>query len=118
MRKSEQYNLPAFRSFESFVYEWLADKDFAKLDNVFQPQYLFIVDENEELMVDFLGKVESLEDDIARLSVKIERKLDVPDLNRVSAKGSYVELYKNKQLINAVGDLYAKDVTLLRYDFQ
>ncbi|MCD6400709.1 MAG: sulfotransferase family 2 domain-containing protein [Anaerolineales bacterium] len=118
MRRPEQYNVPAFRSFEAFVYEWLADKELAKLDNVFQPQYLFVADDDGALMVDFLGKVESLDEDIIRLSAETGIKLDIPDLNRISAKGSYVESYKDKQLINVVGDLYAEDVALFGYDFK
>jgi hypothetical protein len=114
----KQYKIPAFRRFEAFVYEWLAGQDMASLDNVFQPQYLFVADEEERLMVDFLGKVENFEEDIQRLSEITRKTLNILDLNRISAKGSYMKFYKDQQLVNTIGDLYSKDVPLFGYDFK
>jgi hypothetical protein len=113
-----RYKIKAFRSFDAFVYEWLAGQDMASLDNVFQPQYLFVVDEEQKLMVDFLGKVESFEKDIQRLSKITGKTLNILDLNRISAKGSYINSYKDQQLVNTIGDLYSKDVALFGYDFK
>ncbi len=118
MRRSKQYNVSDFLSFESFVYEWLADKDLANLDNVFQPQYLFVVDEDEKLMVDFLGKVESFSDDLNKVMVQTGKNFDILDLNRVGTEGSYAEFYTNQRLIDAVASLYSKDIELFGYNFQ
>ena len=118
IRKSRQYQIPELRSFEAFVYEWLAEHNLSELDNVFQPQYLFVADENDKLMVDYLGKVEQLEHDMRKISNITEKGLEVLELNQVGGRGEYMKYYQDSQLIDAVGKLYAKDVALFGYDFK
>lgn len=112
------YRTAEFKTFESFVYEWLLEQDLAKIDNVFQPQYLYVVDANEELLVDDLYKVEKFEDEILRVSQKCRMEIKILDLNRITYKGEYVKYYQNSAVINTVGDIYQKDVSLFGYDFQ
>ena len=118
IRDRKQYKVNAFRSFEAFVYEWLSDKDLTKLDNVFQPQGIYIADEKGKFMIDFLGKVESFEKDLETVSCLIGKSLLVWDLNRISRIGSYTKYYHNSELINKVGDIYSGDVDLFGYDYQ
>lgn len=117
IRNFKQYQSPEFRDFDTFVNEWLAIKDLTKVDYVFQPQYLFVLDSNERNLLDFIGKIERIDEDIKKLSVLLNRKIEIPVLNRVTTPGSYKKYYRDRQLINKVGDIYSKDVNYFNYDF-
>jgi hypothetical protein len=118
MRMPEQYRIPEFATFEIFVYEWLMKQDLAKIDNVFQPQHLFVADDNKKLLVDYLGKVELFDNEVLEISKIIGRELEALDLNRVTTRGEYVKYYTDSKLINAVGDIYADDIKSFGYDFR
>ena len=118
MRNSKQYKTNPFRSFDSFVYEWLYEKDLMTLDYVFQPQHLFISDENKISLVDFIGKVELFDHDLEKVSEITGKTIDSLNLNRISKQSNYIQYYKDSQLINSVGDIYHDDVSFLGYDFK
>jgi len=118
MRHKKLYQGAAFRSFEAYVYEWLSAQNLTTLDNVFQPQYLFVTDDQQSLLVDYLGRVEQFADGMNHVSGVTGITMPVLDLNRVTDKGRYVDFYPDDRLINAVGDLYQQDVTLFGYDFK
>ena len=115
--KPEQYAIPEFDSFESFVFDWLLIRDINKLDFVFQPQYKFLYSENGTLMVDFLGKLERLNNDIKTVEQVLGTNLVIPFANRTSRENNYRDAYKNTSLIEKVREIYLKDITLFNYEF-
>lgn len=117
MRRPEQYRIPQFRTFDAFVNEWLSERDLTKADFVFQPQHPFVLDAKGNLLVDYLGKVESLNEDLSRITELTGVRLAVPELNRVAEPGSYRQYYTDHSLINKVGEIYRLDVSAFDYDF-
>lgn len=117
IKNFKQYQTPDFQDFETFVNEWLSSKDLSKVDYVFQPQYPFILDDEDQILLDFVGKLETIDKDIEKISTHTKRELQVPVLNRVTAPGSYKSYYNNRHLINKVGDIYNKDTERFNYDY-
>ena len=113
----EQYDIPAFTTFESFVLEWLYGSNLEDLDFVFQPQYKFQFSKQGKLMVDYVGKVENIQSDIINIERKLGRRLNLTNANRTSAGVDYSEYYTNTNLIEAVKSLYKKDIKLFGYEF-
>jgi hypothetical protein len=113
---AKQYQVPEFSTFERFVYEWLADKDLMKLDYVFMPQSSFILDNDNKLIVDYIGYFERFNEGIAEINQKLGRDLKIPVVNEVKKAVGYRDAY-NSQLRNFVGDLYKQDVEIGNYDF-
>ncbi|MEZ9198479.1 sulfotransferase family 2 domain-containing protein [Shewanella sp. 10N.286.54.B9] len=113
----EQYQIPEFATFESFVLEWLADKNVDELDFVFQTQSRFLVDEKGELLPDYVGKLESLEESVPIIDSKLGRKLAIPHANKVNKKGSYHDYYTSQKMIDVVSEKYAEDIKRFEYIF-
>ena len=70
--RPEQYQTQEFASFDRFLNEWLVRQDLAEVDFVFQPQCNFVCIDGE-LALDFLGNVESLDEDIQLIEEKLGR---------------------------------------------
>lgn len=103
-------HLSKYKSFDDFVINWVNDETVKKWKH-FYPQTEFIFDENNNQKVDFIGHVESMNEDIAKvnqlfclnLTVKEFNKSDKPQLN-ISEKAKSI-IYK----------VYKKDFNLLGY---
>ncbi|MEZ9820005.1 sulfotransferase family 2 domain-containing protein [Shewanella sp. 10N.286.45.A1] len=113
----EQYQIPEFETFESFVVDWLADKNVDELDFVFQTQSRFLVGNQGELLPDHVGKLESLTESVSIIESKLGRKLDIPHANKVVKKGSYRDYYTTQKMIDIVSDKYAADIRRFEYNF-
>lgn len=110
----EKY-LKEFKTFEDFVLNGL-DKEYIKNWIHFIPQYTFIYDENDRLMVDFVGRFENFENDFNKIANKINSNAKLKHLNKSKKKKSYVDMYNDK-MIEKVYHIYKKDIDLLNYDF-
>ncbi|MFC3285495.1 sulfotransferase family 2 domain-containing protein [Litchfieldella rifensis] len=117
MYKPEQYKIPEFDSFEKFLFEWLVHQNLKKVDYVFQPQYFYVCDVRDQLIIDFLGKVETLDDDIVQVKKTIGKEIEVGFENSTLTNVDFHDLYHNDDMINAVGYIYKKDVELFGYEF-
>ena len=111
----------------------------------FRPQSDFIYDNNDNLLVDFLGRMEQLDDDFAVIANKLDIPFKrLPKSNTSELKGvisrktayvlrkhpsvlfhlslnneiprDYKELYTPEALA-IVNDLYARDIELLGYSY-
>lgn len=118
VRNPSQYQIPEFETFERFVYEWLSVRDITQLDYVFQPQHSFVADQDGEKIVEFIGKVENINSDIAVIEEKLDRKIVLPHANRTSDSPGYVSDYKRQDLIDLVARIYEKDIAMFDYKFQ
>jgi hypothetical protein len=118
MTSPKQYQIPEFDSFETFVLEWLVNKNVDELDFVFQPQSRFLVDEQGQLLPDYVGKLEHMDESIRYIESNINRKLNIPHVNKVNKKGSYRDYYTSQEMIDIVRDLYSKDIELFNYEFK
>lgn len=116
IKNPDFYQREEFRSFKHFVMEWLPNQNLKKIDFVFRPQAIFICDENDNVMLDFVGHLESLERDIKYVEKALGRSLPVKKLNSVGASKSYMEAYDD-EMAQVVGSLYAMDIAKFNYSF-
>lgn len=114
--RPEQYQIPEFESFESFVNEWLAPRDIRTLDPIFQPQSLFTCDDRGRVLVDHVGKLEDLAPTLDFLEKTLGWRPDIPQANRSGDAVDYRSFY-TPELTSLVGQIYRQDVELFRYDF-
>lgn len=116
---AEKY-LSGIDSFESFVNDWLTDD---KLDLYYHlvPQYKFVTshDDPNNVMVDFTGRFENLQEDFKIIcdTIKISDRA-LLNVNVTSEfKIKYKELY-TAEMKDKVAMLYAMDIKLFEYSFE
>ena len=117
MSNPEKYQVPEFDTFERFLFDWLSTKNLEKEDFVFQPQYRYVLDENMKVMVDFIGKVETLEHDIKVVEEKLSKEILLKHINRTSENLDFRKAYINPEMVDLVSRLYAEDIKLFDYEF-
>jgi len=113
--RAEQYQRPEFETFQSFV-DWLADQDVTRLDQTFRPQTLFVCDASGEVIVDHLGRVESLEETHRFLEKHVRSLAPFSRSNRSGDPVDYRSFY-TPELVEQVRQIYADDARILGYDF-
>jgi len=109
--------LSNYENFESFVNS-LKDKRRARqiLQGLhFRPQYQFICDYRLNIKVDFVGKLENINNDLKYITDKLGLSKKLIHLNQSSHR-DYKEVY-NKEMKQIVYDLYEKDIKKFDYSF-
>ncbi|NER05350.1 MAG: sulfotransferase family protein [Okeania sp. SIO3C4] len=97
-------------SLEQFL-EWKISKNYKS------PQLNFIADYNDNLLVDFIGKVEDIDRDIKKISKQINIDSEkVPKLNSRKQPYNYQEFY-NSHSKKLVEILHEKELKLFDYSF-
>lgn len=115
MNRGKYYmNHPDFKNFEKFLYNWLAQKELIKLDGVFRPQYLYLFDDDDRLLVDKFYKLENIRNHYDEISKNIGRAFILQHDNK-SDKETFNITPEMNQLIY---ELYQKDFELLGYSEQ
>jgi len=78
-------------------------------------QHNYLCDNEGELIVDFVGRFESLHEDFAKISERLELTASLPHLNS-TGRNSYRDYY-DASLRDEVGRFFAKDIELFGYRF-
>ncbi len=110
-------NLPRGISFEEFVVRVSKIPDI-RADQHIKSQSFFIEDKKTgKLLVDFLGRFESLEKDYKKICKRIGMKpKELPKKNRSKNREDYKRYY-NKKTKKLVEKRYKKDLELFGYEF-
>jgi hypothetical protein len=116
VRQAQQYRIPEFQSFETFVREWLAPRDLRKLDHALRPQWPFVCDRAGRVLVDHVGRVEDLRPTLDFLRDTIGASPDIPRSNTSGSAVNYRDFY-TPSLVQLVAGLYAADIEKFSYDF-
>ncbi len=106
------YESQQFRSFSSFLSEWLAFQELHKLDRIFWPQSSFLSTDNSAL--DFVGKVEEMELAEEWLRDNYNADMEIPHLNRgqeIPANSSGISA-ENMRIIKGI---YKMDYSRFKY---
>ncbi|ECQ7109952.1 sulfotransferase family protein [Campylobacter jejuni] len=111
-------NLKDFDTFEQFV---LALQNKNVKDKIlswqhFTPQYKFICDENKNILVNFIGKLENINNDFK--IVKNELNFDRNLIHSNSSKHEIFSNYYNEKTYNIIAGLYKEDFALFDYDLE
>ena len=78
-----------------------------------KPQTEYIFDENDNQIVDFIGRYENLQNDFEKVLKKINIKLRLQKLN-VGKYQSYKKIL-NQKSIEIIYERYKKDISILKY---
>jgi hypothetical protein len=114
--RPEQYRIPEFDSFESFVNDWLAGRDVMTLDLALQPQSQFLFNHRGEILVDHLGRFEALAPTYAYLDGHIGGLAPMGRSNRSGDPVDYRTFY-TPEVVERVGQIYAEDIRMLGYRY-
>ncbi|BBG65157.1 alpha-2,3-sialyltransferase [Hydrogenimonas sp.] len=106
-----------YDTFESFVMEWVNAENVQTYFH-FIPQYQFIYSPEFELMVDFVGRFENLNEDYEKIREKIGTGEHLKHLNKTKDKkeNDYREVY-TPEMAEKVAEVYKKDIELFGYSF-
>jgi hypothetical protein len=101
--------------------KYLEFKDIVSEDeyfHVFMPQYYHILDENNNIFVNYVGKFENLEEELKSVLIKIGFKPDDIIHNENKKNNREYNLKKNNldsKTINIINDLFDKDFEYFNY---
>jgi hypothetical protein len=115
----EDYNLKALIEaksidFDSFIINVL-NSDLLMREVIFQPQYLYVFDKSDSLMVDTILRYESLLSDWSILADALQLPKELPWLN-ASSENKVKTIPKISQAaMDKINTLYQADFTLLGY---
>lgn len=114
--KKVEKELYLYRTFESFVLEWLCEKNLRVFPH-FIPQTAFISNHKGKLEPDYIGRYEYFSDHLNRIAKILDLNFDICHLNAgPSGKNLYKTEYTEK-MINKVASIYSRDIELLGYTF-
>jgi hypothetical protein len=105
-------------SFEEFVLRCTADvRDFDGRKSLCLNQFDYIADHRDRVLVNFIGRYESLTADSARLFAHLDLPgLSLPHINRSAHK--HYSAYYTDALAEVVRRRYARDIEVFGYEFQ
>jgi len=100
-----------FSSIDEFVANWLSPKSIHTYIHFF-PQHYFVYDQNDQCLVDYVGKVETLEQEFRLICEQLNRTCDLQHINsaKKKAKPALAE-----DSIAKIRETYAKDFDLFGY---
>lgn len=108
-------NIDEFTSFEEFVKRWLNKKNIYSGVH-FKPQSYWICNENKKIMVDFIARLETIDQDFLFISNKIGSNKKIIKKLNTSPRLEYRKYYDDNTK-NIVHNIYKDDIELFGYDF-
>ena len=68
--------------------------------------------------MDFLGRVESMEEDIKVVEQAISKSLCLSHSNQTSGSAGFRDSFTNSDMVDLVASIYAKDIAVFEYVFE
>ncbi|MGB3297849.1 MAG: sulfotransferase family 2 domain-containing protein [Phormidesmis sp.] len=111
----EKYIAKYNGNFKSFCLDFLSCENIQKSIHL-RPQTDFICDENGEIVVDYLGRLENIRRDYRFVC----QKLNFPFKLEHKRKGSHrhYSAYYTPEIVETVSSIYQKDLELLGYQYE
>lgn len=110
----EQGDIPSFNAWVRRVYG-KHDSESRSDNLLFRPQADWVTDERGNLMVDFVGRFERLEEDFRHVCDQIGAEASLPHKNK-SSRDPYPTYY-TEDTANIVARYFAEDIERFRYTF-
>ncbi len=98
-------------SFEEYLI-WAKDN----IDKTKSDQYAFLSNESNELLVDFVGKIETIDRSFEEIKDKLSLNTSLPHKNKSSRSDSYRQYYSSEG-IAIVEAMNKKDLEYFNYEF-
>ena len=109
---SNTWKLKRYDSFDDFVDRWLTKKNINK-HYFFWSQSKYLLDQNENLNIDFIGKFENLECDFKKLCKIMRISKNLPKLNVSKVKKDKIKI--NNSSLEKIKYIYSQDYKLFDY---
>ena len=116
--KTNQTNLKTDSiSFENWINLCYVDRNtyYYNTHKMFMPQFDWIADTEGNILVDFVGRFENLQQDFEHICDHLNKKSTLKHLHR-SQRKKYHEYY-NSETKKIIQDYYRKDIEFFGYDF-
>lgn len=114
-KKVFEKHLKQCDSFKDFVLNHLSKKQVLDIIH-FQPQSKFLLDESMNIMVDFIGRYESLEKDFLYVTHQLNVTASLPHINKTTGKIDYRSVYTD-EMKEKVAEVYQDDIKIFNYTF-
>ncbi len=118
-KRQIQAEVSSFEDFEHFVTKWVRPENI-RVHEHFRGQHRFVCAPNGELQLDFVGRFESLDQDVQFVAERLGVATDLVHHNRTNAtsgaKSSVRDMYTPRTR-DIVAKMYAKDIKLFDYSF-
>jgi len=108
-------NLGKYNDFNVFVSEWLTEENISNSLH-FQHQHSFLENEKGEIKIDFIGRVENIEEDFETIVARLNINRSLKNTNKSKRKKDYKQYY-NEESKAVVAKVYHKDIELFNYEF-
>lgn len=105
-----------FDDFDDFVINGLG-QGWYRNHLLFIPQSEFIVNGEQNIVVDFLGRYEDLDSDFEKISKRLNISKELANSNASKRSKDYKEYYKNERSIELISEIYSQDVRLFSYEY-
>lgn len=106
-KNHHQHELLKNKTFEEYI-KWRVSEDL-------HLQKDFFYDKNGKCLIDFIGKIENIEEDFKKICNKINIRANLPHINKSKHK-NYREYY-NEETKNLINKYFAEDIKLFNYEF-
>ncbi|MGO3346242.1 MAG: sulfotransferase family 2 domain-containing protein [Marinomonas sp.] len=108
--------LKKYSNFEDFITEGLG-KGYFRSHVMFLPQSNFVINEENQIAVDFIGKFENINDDFQYVKDKLGLKLELKQVNKntTSNKNHLENIKNNKEVMSVIASIYAQDYLSFGY---
>jgi hypothetical protein len=114
--RPDQYRGAEFDTFERFVKQWLLHQNRTSLDGIFQPQTTFVADADGQPLLDHVGCLNDLEPTLDFIEHALGYRPEIPQGNRSGKRTDFRHFYTG-ELVELVGNFYARDVEAFGYSF-
>jgi len=105
-------------TFEEFVYTLYKSKSMRFFQR-FKPQIHWLQPEGQNIKFDFIGRLESIQNDYMKLCdlLQIKEPLPLPNANKSTNRDIKYKKYYTPEMQKMVSELYNKDFKFLKYKF-
>lgn len=107
-------NISEYNTFDEFVDKWLNEENIWSYIH-FKPQYSFVCDINLKPEVDFIGKVETIDEDFDKVCKALGVKNNLSVYNKGKADTSHWENFYTDDSFEKVAEVYHRDFEIFRY---
>lgn len=113
VRNPGLYRGGTFRTFSSFLNEWLCIQDLRQVDVLFQPQWWYLY-EGEQCLVNYIGRVEDLGEVEIMVSASLSRCIHIPRKN-ITLDSKKADFAPTKEDVTKIREIYEEDFKRLGY---
>lgn len=107
-----------YPDFNDFVANWVSESNIYTYTH-FIPQFEYLIDKNDKINVNFIGKFENIEEDFIQIMkiAKLSGDKKLMTLNKTSENKLNYKDYYSLESIEKVRNIYKRDIELFKYEF-